>query len=583
MQRIRQVIRFLRPFAGKLLLALALTGGLTLIGMATPLLMRRLINDVAGEGNWGIFPLVVGLLLAVPVLRSVVNIANSITLDTVGLAIIGRTRKRIFRHLMRLSLRFYGEMPVGGISQRLMNDVATVSTVVTGGLITLIADAVAVAFAVAVMLKLSVPLSLLTFALLPAYLLNYRFFAKRIQTATAVLRSNMDHVSSTLQERLSAHELIQSYGQEKQEAAHFSSQAKQVMNAAIKGSAYSTAYNQLCAFVNKVGNTAIYVAGCYYFLRGSMGYGDVVAFCAYATQILGPVVRFAGVANQFVQVGVSIDRINEILERPPAITEKPEAEPVETLLGDIRVDGVTFEYGGGRPVLRDIHLDVRAGSHVAVVGTPGSGRSTLAMLLRRFYDPDEGRIAVDGKDIRDYRLRDYRQALAMVLPESAVFDGTIRENLCYGRPEVSEDRMVQVSKALGLDEFVSELKAGYETRVGTGGLKLSTGVRQKIGLARALIADPLVLIVDEATASLDTESAETVNAAIRDAMAGRTCIIIVHRVLMARDAGQVVVMEDGKVVEQGVHHELLCRPGALYREVFAQQYGEARLPPAKEA
>ena len=579
MKRFHQIGSFLRPFWKGLLAAAIFTALLTVVGMVAPLLMRRLVNDVARQGNWGIFHLVIGLLLAIPLLRAVLNVGNSICLNRVSLGLIEKTRKRMFRHLMRLSMRFYGEVPVGSINQRLMGDVANISGLVSGGLIALLADVVSLVFAVVVMLKLSPKLSLLAFALLPAYMLNYWFFSNRIKRATSVLRANMDHISSTLQERLSAHELIQSYGQDKAEATHFCSQAKQVMDSAIRGQTYSASFNQLSAFINKLGNTAIYCAGCYYFIQGTMGYGDIIAFCAYATNLLGPVTRFAGVANQIVQAGVSIDRVNEVLDREPAIAEAPEPRAVEKLDGDIRLDGVTFNYGDGGQALDRVHLEIPAGTHVAMVGPPGAGRSTLAMLLRRFYDPDEGSIEVDGTDIRGYRLRDYRQALAMVLPESAMFDGTIRENVCYGNPDVPEQRMVEVARALELDAFVQELAMGYDTRVGTGGLRLSTGVQQKIGIARALLTDPLILIVDEATASLDPESAEHVNKAVQEAMQGRTCILIVHRVLMAENSDRVVVLDEGRVVETGVHGELLRHREGLYRELFARQYGDDRLPP----
>ncbi len=583
MRRLRQIFSFLRPFWRPLLLAAVFTGLLTGAGMYAPLLMRRLVNDVARQGNWGIFRLIIGLMLAVPVLRAVLNVGNSISLNRVSLGLTQKTRRRMFGHLMRLSMRFYGEVPVGSINQRLMGDVANISGVVSGGLIALLADVVSLVFAVVVMLKLSPRLSLLTFALLPAYLLNYWFFSRRIKRATAVLRSSMDHISSTLQERLSAHELIQSYGQDKAEATHFSSQAKQVMDAAIRGQTYNASFNQLSAFINKLGNTAIYCAGCYYFIQETMGYGDVIAFCAYATNILGPVTRFAGVANQIVQAGVSIDRVNEVLDREPAVKEPADPVPLEKLGGRIHLDGVTFEYSTGAHALENVHLDIPAGTHVAVVGPPGAGRSTLGMLLRRFYDPDAGSIRVDGTDIRRYRLRDYRQAMAMVLPESTIFDGTIRENLCYGNPQVSEERMIEVARALELHQFAEELADGYDTRVGTGGLKLSTGMQQKIGIARALLAEPLVLIVDEATASLDPESAEHVNDAVCRAMSGRTCLIIVHRLLMARDSERVVVMDSGRIVNAGRHEELLADPRGLYRELFARQYGVERLPPAGEA
>jgi ATP-binding cassette subfamily B protein len=582
-KRIRQIWGFVKPFKVSLIVAVVLTGALTFIGMVPPLLMRRLVNDVAKEGQWGIFPVVIGLLFLVPLLRAGINLGNAFSLNKVGLGLIGRTRRQIYERLMRLSMRFYNETPVGSINQRLMGDVGAISGVVTGGMITLIADVVAMGFAVTVMLGLSPKLTLLTVALLPLYYLNYWFFSQRMQQANMTLRSHMDHISSFLQERLSAHELMQSYGQEKEHATHFNSQSKQMMDTAIRSGAYSAAFTQIGAFLNKIGNTTIYCAGCYFLIKGSMEYGDVVAFGAYATSILGPVVRFSTVANQFKQVGVSIDRVNEILNREPAIQERPDAVSVGTLEGNISVESLRFAYSDGEPALEDVEMEIPAGTDVAMVGPKGAGRTTLAMLLRRFYDPTKGTIKVDGTDIRDYRLRDYREAMALVLPQSTIFDGTIRENLLYGKPDASEERMMEVSKAVGLHEFVQKLTDGYDARIGTGGLKLSTGIQQKIGVARALISEPLILIADEATASLDPESAEMINDAIWRAMENRTCIMVVHRVLMARSADTVVVMRDGQVAEAGAHEKLLSKSGSFYRGLFARQYGDDRLPPADGA
>jgi ABC-type multidrug transport system fused ATPase/permease subunit len=579
MGRVRQILGFLRPYRRPLLLAAVLTAVLTFIGMAPPLVMRLLVNDVAQEGRWGIFPLLITLLLAVPVLVAAINIVNGIVRNRVAQGVIRDTRRRLFAHLMRLSMRFYDEQPVGAISQRLLGDVTNISTVVTCGLIELLADGIAVTFAVVVMLRLSPTLALLTLALLPLHVLNYRFFARRMQAANAALRSRMDHISSTLQEQFSAHELVQSYGQEKAQSQQFASQARQIMDAAVRGSAYSISFNQLSAFINKISNTVIYGAGCYAFVKGAMGYGDVVAFCAYATQLLGPVVRFLSLANQVVQVGVSVDRVQEILDREPAIQEARDAKPVPALKGDIDLDGVVFGEGTPHPVLRKVGLSIPAGTHVGLVGPTGAGRSTLAMLLRRFYDPTEGAVKADGRDIRELRLRDYRRAVALILPESAVFDGTIRDNLCYGRPDAPEDRMVEVARAVGLDDFVSGLSAGYDTRVGAGALRLSAGVQQQIGIARALISDPFVLIADEATASLDADTAQAIDESIREAMAGRTCILIYSRVLMAREADRVMVMDEGRIVEAGTHEELASTRDSLYRELFGRQYGDDRLPP----
>lgn len=581
MSRLRQILSFLRPYRRPMIVSSILTGVLTLIGMAPPLLMRSLINDVARQNNWGIFPLIMGLLIAVPLFRAFVNILNSITLNRTAIGILSDTRKGLYRKLMRLSMRFYDQTPVGAINQRLFGDVGNVSGLAGGDLVALLGDGVMVVFAVVVMLKLNWMLALLAFALLPLYYLNTWYFSRRIQSANVQLRSHMDHISSMLQERLSAHELIQAYGQDRREATQFSSKAKQVMDSAVKGQAYSITFNQLADFLNRLGNTVIYCAGCYFFIKGRMDYGDVIAFAAYATQLLGPVVRFSQVSNQLAQIGVSVDRINEIQNREPAIREHAEARPVAHMKGDIRVEGVTFGYDPDRPILRDFHIEIPAGSNVALVGTPGAGRTTLAMLIRRFYDPSEGRVSVDGEDIRRFKVREYRQALALVMSESAIFDGSIRSNLCYGKPDADEQRMIEVARAVGLHEFIASLADGYDTSLGTGGLRLSVGAQQQIGVARALISDPAILIVDEATASLDPDTAEVVLDAIYRIMEGKTCILIVNRLQMAKDTDRVMVLREGQVVEAGSHDELLATDGTLYRDIYGQQYGEDQLPPTR--
>lgn len=576
------MLAFIRPYRRQLIGAAVLTGVLTVIGMAPPLLMRSLINDVARQNNWGILPLIMGLLIAVPLFRAFINIISSILLHRAAVGIISDTRKGLYRKLMRLSMRFYDQTPTGAINQRLFGDIGNVSGLAGGDLVALLGDAVMLIFAVVVMLKLNWRLSLLTFALLPLYYLNTRFFSRRIQSANVQIRSHMDHISSMLQEQLSAHELIQAYGQDRRGATQFSSKAKQVMEASIKGQAYSITFNQLTDFLNRLGNTVIYCAGCYFFVKGTMDYGDVIAFAAYATLLLGPVVRFSQVTNQLAQIGVSVDRINEIRNREPAILEHADARPITQLRGDIRVEGVTFGYDPDRSVLRDFHMEIPAGSNVAIVGTPGDGRTTLAMLIRRFYDPNEGRVAVDGEDVRRFKIRDYRQALALVMPESAIFDGTVRTNLCYGKPDAGEHRMIEMAKAVGLHEFVTSLAKGYDTRLGTGGLRLSVGTQQQIGVARALISDPAILIVDEATAAMDSDTAEAVLEAVYRIMEGKTFILIVHRLQMAKDTDRVMVLREGQLVEAGSHDELLATDGSLYRDLYGQQYGEDQLPPTRE-
>ena len=555
-----------------------LTGILTLLGMAPPLLMSRLINQVARDGAWGIFPLVMTLLFLVPVLRALVNIGNSIIVNNLRLKFVVATRTAVYRHALYLSLKFYDEMPVGNITQRVMTDVVNIAGAITTNFVELLSDTITILFAVVVMLWLSRPLSLLTLALLPGYYYNYRFFSQRIKSANVQLRANMDHISSMLQERLNAHELIQSYGQEKAESLHFSSQAKQVMDSAVRGSAYSITFNQISAFINKVGNTLIYCAGCYFFIGEKMTYGEVVAFCSYATLLLGPLVRVSTIANEFTQAGIAVERIHQVLDQVPTIRDLPDALPINDLKGDIIIERMSFGYRQAAPILDHIDSVIAAGNHVAVVGAVGSGRTTLARLLRRFYEPQSGQIKIDGIDIRHYRLHDYQKNLALVLSESAILDGTIHENLVYGNPQATEPQIAKVVRSVGLDDLIAGLPEGYRTRLGSGGVQLAVGDRQRLGIARALLSNPLLLIIDEATASLDAESAQQIHLAIRQTMKNVTCIVVVHRLLIAKDADLIVVLNEGKIVEQGQHDQLLKKSGGLYRMIYGLQYGREFLP-----
>ena len=313
-----------------------------------------------------------------------------------------------------------------------------------------------------------------------------------------------------------------------------------------------------------------------------MAYGEVVAFCSYATLLLGPLVRVSTIANEFTQAGVSVERIHQVLDRVPTICDTPGALPIDELKGDVEFDGLTFGYEQDAPVLHEIDLAINAGSHVAVVGPVGSGRSTLARLLRRFYEPQIGQIKVDDIDIRRYRLHDYQKNLAIVLSESAIFDGTIRENLLYGNSRATEEELAKIVRAVGLDDFIAESPEGYEMRLGSGGLKLAAGDRQRVGIARALLSKPLLLIIDEATASLDAESAQQIHLAIREVMKNITCIIVIHRLLIAKDADLILVLKEGKIIEQGQHDQLLKKSGGLYRMIYGLQYGNELLPPPEE-
>ncbi len=564
---------YLKPFKWKFIWALLLAGVLTVIGLLPPLVMRRLVNDVASDGQYGLLPLLIGALFGITLLRAGMTYMNARAIAIVGRRIVASIRNDLYQHLLHLPLRFHDKTPTGSLMQRLMGDVGAVQNLVTGHLINLVIDIITAIFAITVMIEISGKLTLVSLALVPIFYLNYKLFTGRIQSNNVQLRGHMDHVSSMLQERLASHDLVVSYAQEDESTLHFRDRLRASRDTALRGIVYNMGFTQATTFINGTGATCIYVASVYLFLKGEIQYGDVIAFAAYSNQLMGPVVRFVKMLQAAAQSLVNIGRVNELFGQSPEIEHTSGAKLKDGADVNIKMNGYKYsDPEDGQVVLNGVNLDIDPGENLTLVGPPASGKTSLLGAIRRMIDPKDGHLLVNDRDVREYDVVHYQQQVPMVRDSTGIFRGTIRDNLTYGKADASEELLQEVLKVVGLDGLVAQLSEGIETPVGPGGIRLSAGQRQRLGIARALVVKPKILILDEAIAALDPESATEVLNAVFEYLPDTTILTVARRLGVARETDIIAVIENGKIVESGTHDELMAIEGGHYRNLFELQY-----------
>jgi subfamily B ATP-binding cassette protein MsbA len=477
---------------------------------------------------------------------------------------------RLYDHLQRLSLGYYDTHQSGSILSTLTADVKTIQGFASSGTLGMLVDMLTIVGMVGVMLWLEWDFALTAIAVTPFLLLFVARVNRAVKRATHEVRSRQSDIVAVAEQGLEQMRVVQAFGRQELEEERLGAASRATVDAALKARRVKSVVSPAVSIVVALCTAFVLWRGAGLALRDIMTLGALTVFLAYLAKFFKPVQDLAKMSNTIAQTAVSIERIQAILETDDMLPERAGARDPGTLRGEIAFEHVAFAYDPKAPVLRDVHFTIEPGDLVGVVGPTGGGKSTVVSMIPRFYDAASGTVRIDGVDVRDFRLQALRGQIGFVLQDTALFHGTVRENIAYGRPSATDEEIVAAAKLANADEFIAKMPDGYETMIGERGATLSGGQRQRIGIARAIIRNAPILILDEPTAALDTESEKLVIDALEKLMKGRTVITIAHRLSTIRHATKIVVLKDGVVAEQGTHDELLAK-GGVYAELYRVQ------------
>jgi ABC-type multidrug transport system fused ATPase/permease subunit len=570
MQSLKRLFGYLGPYWKPLAATGVFVTLHTALSLLPPLFQREIVDGVIGRGDLArLLPLILGLLV-IYALAEVMNVGDQYLRHTVGEKFLFDLRVRIYDHLQRLSLAFFERTSTGELMSRVSNDVNALEQFVTHGTVLTVMAALRLVGAAAVLLVMDWRLALV--ALLPAPIIAYglRRFNQLARPIYRRVRDRLGDVNARLQDDLAGIRVIQAFGQEDAELARFSDVSRTYYRERVSSIRYWSTFFPAMSFVQALGGVLVLGAGAAMVVQGTLTLGTLVAFLAYIVSFYDPMRRLTEVDNTFQQAIAAADRIFELLDQVPEIRDAPAAIALEEVAGEVAFEDVHFRYGSGDEVLHDVDFHMAPGEVVALVGPSGAGKTSIANLLCRFYDPTHGRILLDGHDLRTVQMRSLRQHVAVVLQDTFLFNATVRQNLLYGKPGASEAELIEAAKAAYAHDFILEMPKGYDTEIGERGVKLSGGQRQRLALARALLADPRILILDEATSSVDAEAEFLIQQALDAVMKGRTALVIAHRLSTIRNADKIIALEGGRIQEIGQHSDLLQR-GGLYSHLYQRQ------------
>jgi len=545
----RRVLEFLKPYWRRLVLVVAISLLSTLLSLAQPYIAKLLIDGALIGRDFRALVVAAGLMMAVTVVGFVLGILARYRYVEVSAAVLFDMRLALFRHLETLSPRFYARTKLGDIVSRLNNDIAEVQRVSADSALSLVSSAVFLAGSIGVMLWLNARLFLLSIALVPFTVIALRHYQHRLTGQVRTLRERSADIGSFLIETLMGMRLVAASNAAGREAARFGDRNRRFVQALLRMQVTSSLAGAMPGTVLALSTAAVFLYGGKLVIDRALTVGALVAFLAYHLRLLGPVENLLGIYSSLATARVSLTRVFELLETPPDVRERADAIPLGEVRGELVFDDVSYRSDRDATVLEGVSFRVPAGGFCALIGPSGSGKSTIADLLVRFADPQSGRVTLDGADLRDLRLDELRRAVALVDQNPFLFHATIRENIAYARPAAGPAEIEEAARAAVIDDFIAGLPEGYETVVGERGLALSAGERQRIAIARALLADPAVLVLDEPTAALDPQTEAVLIDRLAQSAGARTILLITHRASAARRAGQVLVLDAARVIE----------------------------------
>jgi ATP-binding cassette subfamily B protein len=573
-RRIGLLWRLTQPYRGRTAWSVLSLLTATATALAPPYLAKVALDDAVTKGAGTAIYVVVGVFVAVGLANCVMTYVETYLTGWVGERILADLRIRLFGHLQRLSLGFYERNRAGVIISRLTNDVEAIDQLVTDGVTTLVQSTLTLVGTAIILFVLDWRLALATCAVLPLMTVATALFRSRSSRAYAAVRERLGLVTATLAEDIAGMRIVQSYTREDAAFANFRTVAGRYRDSNMQTVMLNGLYFPFVDLLSTVALAVVLGYGGHLYFSDAVTLGTLFAFLLYVQNFFDPVQQLSQLYNTFLSAAAALDKIMDVLAEEPDVVDPPGALELPAIQGHVSFEDVRFRYGRGDEVLHGIDLDVPAGTTVALVGHTGAGKSTIAKLLARFYEPTHGTITIDDHDLNDVTQASLRSQLGVVPQEGFLFAGTVAQNIAFGKPEATADEIVHAAQMVGAHDFILRLEDGYETQLGERGSRLSLGQRQLIAFARALLADPRILILDEATSSVDIGTERKIEQALRLLLEKRTAFIIAHRLSTIRDADLIVVLEHGCVVEQGSHEELLAKRG-LYTSLYGDWASDA--------